>query len=118
MLMQMRPVTCLGSALLAAVAMMMAAVVSGVLIHRHVIRDLFLAERPGGRLPGVRDRHALSSTWSIPFAFLLAFTGSFFSFAGTIGLPIVVVEDVLKALERLGSGGGGAPAPPVRPCPA
>lgn len=69
--------------------MMMAAVVSGVLIHRHVIRDLFLAERPGGRLAGVRDRHALSSTWSIPFAFLLAFTGSFFSFAGTIGLPIV-----------------------------
>ena len=34
---------------------------------------LFL--RPGGRLAGVRDRHALSSTWSIPFAFLLAFTG-------------------------------------------
>ena len=68
---------------------MMAAVVSGVLMHRHVIRDLFVAERKGGGLVGARDRHALSSSWSIPFAFLLAFTGSFFSFAGTIGFPIV-----------------------------
>ena len=69
--------------------MMMAAVVSGLLMHRHLIRDLFLAERPGGRLASVRDRHVLASSWSLPFAFLLAFTGSFFSFAGTIGFPLV-----------------------------
>lgn len=68
---------------------MMVAVVSGVLMHRHVIRDLFVAERRGGRLVGARDRHALASSWSIPFAFLLAFTGSFFSFASTVGFPIV-----------------------------
>ena len=58
-------------------------------MHRHLIRDLFLAERPGGRLASVRDRHVLASSWSIPFAFLLAFTGSFFSFAGTVGFPLV-----------------------------
>jgi len=69
--------------------MMMAAVISGVLMHRHLLRDLFLAERPGGRLAAVRDRHALASSWSIPFAFLLAFTGSFFSFASTVGFPLV-----------------------------
>lgn len=69
--------------------MMMAAVTTGVLIHRHLIRDLFLAERPGGRISAVRDRHALSASWNIPFAFLLAFTGSFFSFAGTIAFPLV-----------------------------
>jgi uncharacterized iron-regulated membrane protein len=69
--------------------MMMAAVVSGVLMHRHVIRDLFVAERPGGRLVSVRDRHVLSGSWSIPFGFLLAFTGSFFSFASTIAFPLV-----------------------------
>lgn len=69
--------------------MMMAAVVSGVLIHRHVIRDLFVAERPGGRLAGARDRHVLAASWSLPFAFLLAFTGSFFSFASSIGFPLV-----------------------------
>ncbi|MBP7001366.1 PepSY domain-containing protein [Amaricoccus sp.] len=69
--------------------MMMAAVVSGVLMHRHLIRDLFVAERPGGRLSSVRDRHVLSGSWSIPFGFLLAFTGSFFSFAGTVSFPLV-----------------------------
>ncbi|WP_111430651.1 PepSY-associated TM helix domain-containing protein [Rhodobacteraceae bacterium DSL-40] len=69
--------------------MMMAAVVSGLIMHRHVIRDLFVAERPGGRLVSVRDRHVLASSWSLPFAFLLAFTGSFFSFASTIGFPLV-----------------------------
>lgn len=69
--------------------MMMTAVVSGILMHRHLIRDLFVTERPGGRLVSVRDRHILASTWSIPFAFLLAFTGSFFSFASTIAFPIV-----------------------------
>jgi hypothetical protein len=69
--------------------MMMAAVISGLLMHRHLIRDLFLAERPGGRLASVRDRHVLASSWSIPFAFLLAFTGSFFSFASTVGFPLV-----------------------------
>ena len=37
----------------------------------------------------MRDRHVLASSWSLPFAFLLAFTGSFFSFAGTVGFPLV-----------------------------
>ncbi len=69
--------------------MMMAAVVSGLLMHRHLIRDLFVAERPGARLVSARDRHVLAASWSIPFAFVLAFTGSFFSFAGTVGLPLV-----------------------------
>jgi uncharacterized iron-regulated membrane protein len=69
--------------------MMMAAVVSGVLMHRHLIRDLFVAERPGRRLVSARDRHVLAASWGIPFAFLLAFTGSFFSFASTVGFPLV-----------------------------
>lgn len=68
---------------------MMVAVVSGILMHRHVFRDLFVAERAGGRLVSVRDRHVLAASWGIPFAFLLAFTGSFFSFAGTIGMPLL-----------------------------
>lgn len=69
--------------------MMMAAVVSGVLMHRHLVRDLFIAERPGQRLVSVRDRHVLAGSWGIPFAFVLAFTGSFFSFAGAVSFPIV-----------------------------
>lgn len=69
--------------------LMMAAAVSGFLMHRHLIRDLFVAERPGGRLVSSRDRHVLASSWSLPFAIVLAFTGSFFSFASSVTFPIV-----------------------------
>lgn len=69
--------------------MMMVAVVTGFLMHKHLVRDLFVAERPGNRLVSVRDRHVLASSWSLPFAFVLAFTGSFFSFAGTVGFPML-----------------------------
>lgn len=69
--------------------MMMAAVISGLLMHRHIIRDLFVAERPGRRLVSARDRHVLAASWGLPFAFVLAFTGSFFSFASTVGFPLV-----------------------------
>jgi uncharacterized iron-regulated membrane protein len=69
--------------------MMMAAVVSGFLMHRHLLRDLFVAERAGERLVSARDRHVLAASWSLPFAFVLAFTGSFFSFASTVGFPLL-----------------------------
>lgn len=69
--------------------MMMAAVITGFLMHKHMIRDLFVAERPGKRLVSFRDRHVLASSWSLPFAFILAFTGSFYSFAGTVGFPML-----------------------------
>lgn len=69
--------------------LMMAAGVTGFLMHRHLIRDLFVAERPGKRLVSARDRHILAASWALPFAFLLGFTGSFFSFAGTVSFPLV-----------------------------
>lgn len=68
---------------------MMAAGTTGLLMHRHLIRDLFVAERPGRRLVSMRDRHVLAASWGLPFAFLLGFTGAFFSFAGTVGFPML-----------------------------
>src|SRR3546814_2609678 len=54
-----------------------------------MIRDLFGGEGAGGRLVSARDRHVLASSWSLPFAIILAFTGSFFSFALSVSFPIV-----------------------------
>ncbi|MEM9139528.1 MAG: PepSY-associated TM helix domain-containing protein [Pseudomonadota bacterium] len=68
---------------------MMISGVSGLLAHRHAIRDLFVPERPGARLVSARDRHVLAGTWSLIFAILVAFTGAFFSFAGSIGIPLM-----------------------------
>lgn len=70
---------------------MMAAGVSGFLIHRHLIRDAFtLRERKTSALTA-RDRHSVAGTWGLPFAFLLAFSGCFFSFAGSIGIPALAM---------------------------
>lgn len=70
---------------------MMVAGVSGLLIHRHLIRDIFVAPRGDARLVGARDRHVLAASWGLPFSFLLAFTGAFFSFALSLGLPVVAM---------------------------
>ncbi|MEM7508378.1 MAG: PepSY-associated TM helix domain-containing protein [Pseudomonadota bacterium] len=84
---------------------MMVASVSGFLIHRHLIRDAFLPPRGQARLVSARDRHVLASTWSLPFGFVLAFTGAFFSFAISLGLPIVAMVafggDERAMIERI-----------------
>lgn len=71
--------------------LMLSAAVSGVLLHRHFIRDQFVAPRLSSRLLQARDRHILAGTWGIAFAVILAFTGAFFSFAAPLGLPVVSV---------------------------
>ena len=71
---------------------MMVAAVSGLLVHRHLIRNLFtLRKRPNSRTLEVKDAHTVAGTWGLPFAFVLAFTGSFFSFAGSFGLPLMAM---------------------------
>ncbi|MEM8625041.1 MAG: PepSY-associated TM helix domain-containing protein [Pseudomonadota bacterium] len=70
---------------------MLVAAVSGLVMHRHLIRDLFTASRAQGRLSDRRDRHVLAAAWGLPFSILLAFTGAFFSFAISLGVPIVAM---------------------------
>jgi uncharacterized iron-regulated membrane protein len=70
---------------------MLVAAVSGLLIHRHLFKDIFTLRRTGSAVLVDRDRHSVAGTWSLPFAFVLAFTGSFFSFFGTVGVPIVAM---------------------------
>ncbi len=69
--------------------LVMATAITGFLMHRHLFRDLFVAARRGERLVTTRDRHILAASWSLIFAFLLGFTGSFYSFAGTVTFPLV-----------------------------
>ncbi|MEM7170042.1 MAG: PepSY-associated TM helix domain-containing protein [Pseudomonadota bacterium] len=69
--------------------LMLVSAISGILIHRHLIADLFVAPRPWNRLLHARDRHNLAGTWTLPFAILLAFTGAFLSFALSLGFPLL-----------------------------
>ncbi|MBU0797336.1 MAG: PepSY domain-containing protein [Alphaproteobacteria bacterium] len=84
---------------------MLAAAVSGFLLHRHLIKDLFVAPRLSSRLLNARDRHILAGSWGLPFAFVLAFTGAFLSFAGSIGLMTISMAafggDQQKLIETI-----------------
>ncbi|NKF21235.1 PepSY-associated TM helix domain-containing protein [Solimonas marina] len=94
---------------------MMVAAVSGFLIHRHLIRELFTLRRRRDLL-SARDAHVVAGTWNLLFSFLLAFTGSFFSFASSFGVPVMAMVafngDQEKALETMV---GNPPASDPRP---
>lgn len=70
---------------------MLVAAVTGFLIHRHLIRELFTLRRRGDRLLTARDTHVIAGTWNLPFAFILAFTGSYFSFGSAFGIPVMAM---------------------------
>jgi uncharacterized iron-regulated membrane protein len=70
---------------------MMVASVTGFLVHRHLIRELFTLRKKKDPLLVKRDAHVIAGTWNLPFAFVLAFTGSFFSFAAAFGIPAMAM---------------------------
>ncbi len=70
---------------------MLIAAVSGFMMHRHLFTDIFTIRKQRDGQALKRDSHTVAGTWSIPFAILLAFTGSFFSFATAFGLPAMAV---------------------------
>lgn len=70
---------------------MLVAAVTGFVIHRHLLRELFTLRRRGDRLLTARDTHVIAGAWNLPFAFVLAFTGSFFSFGSAFGIPAMAM---------------------------
>ncbi|WP_051362041.1 PepSY-associated TM helix domain-containing protein [Solimonas soli] len=84
---------------------MMIAAVTGFLVHRHLIKELFTLRRRRDQLLTARDVHVVAGAWNLPFAFILAFTGSFFSFASAFALPAMAMVafggDQAKMFETL-----------------
>ncbi len=70
---------------------MLVAAVSGFMMHRNLFTDMFSIRKQRNGKPLKRDSHTVAGTWSIPFAILLAFTGSFFSFSAAFGLPAMAM---------------------------
>ncbi|WP_380876295.1 hypothetical protein ACFB49_08090 [Sphingomonas sp. DBB INV C78] len=91
---------------------MLVAAISGLLIHRHLFKDIFTLRRKANPVLVDRDRHSVAGTWSLPFAFILAFTGSFFSFFGTIGVPTVAMAAFGGDVAALNDAVFGNPAKP------
>lgn len=97
---------------------MLVAAISGLLIHRHLFKDIFTLRRRANVVLAHRDKHSVAGTWSLPFAFVLAFTGSFFSFYGTVGVPVVAMAAFGGDVEALTKAVFGSPrTPDPRPVP-
>ena len=81
---------------------MMVAAITGLIVHRKLIKDLFM-QRMSLRNPllTARDKHVAAGSWNLIFAFLLAFTGSFFSFAGSFGFPVLAMVSTGGDQEKL-----------------
>ncbi|MET0250139.1 MAG: PepSY-associated TM helix domain-containing protein [Sphingobium sp.] len=88
---------------------MLVAAISGLLIHRHLFKDIFTLRARANPVLVNRDKHSVAGTWSLPFAFILAFTGSFFSFFGTIGVPVVAMAAFSGDIEALSNAVFGNP---------
>ena len=95
---------------------MLVAAVSGLFIHRHLLRDLFTLRRAAGPVLKQRDRHGIVGAWALPFVVVVALTGCFFSFASSIGVPALAwvsfAGDQQKLLTALF---GESPAPDPAP---
>jgi uncharacterized iron-regulated membrane protein len=72
---------------------MMIAAVTGILVHRHLLAELFTMRLAKDALLRRRDLHVVAGTWNLPFALILAFTGSFFSFASSVGIPAIAMVE-------------------------
>lgn len=70
---------------------MLVAAITGFVVHRHLIKELFTLRRHKEKLLSARDTHVIAGTWNLPFAFILAFTGSYFSFGSAFGIPAVAM---------------------------
>ncbi len=85
--------------------LLLVSAVSGLFLHRHLLKDMFLSPRKLNRKINYRDGHSLAGTWVLPYAFVLAFTGAFLSFATSLGLPVMAYTafkgDVEKATTAL-----------------
>jgi len=84
---------------------MMVAAMTGLLVHRHLIKEMFTIRKFREAMLVRRDAHVIAATWNLPFAFILAFTGSFFSFAGSVGIPAMAMVafggDQVKLIETV-----------------
>ncbi|MEM1416258.1 MAG: PepSY-associated TM helix domain-containing protein, partial [Myxococcota bacterium] len=63
---------------------------SGLYVHWPRRKQLVQAPRRGVR-QRLGDVHTLVGAWTLPFSFVLSVTGAFFSFAGAVLLPVMIV---------------------------
>ncbi|MEN0061221.1 MAG: PepSY-associated TM helix domain-containing protein [Myxococcota bacterium] len=69
---------------------LMVLICTGTLVHRPTAAKLFRWPRGLGRR-GFGDLHTLVGLWTLPYTAILALTGTFFAFAGTVLIPVIAM---------------------------
>ncbi|MEM9729126.1 MAG: PepSY-associated TM helix domain-containing protein [Myxococcota bacterium] len=64
---------------------------TGTLVHRPTAEKLGRRPRTHRKRLFVGDLHTLVGSWSLPFTVIVALTGTFFSFAGVVLVPVVAM---------------------------
>lgn len=89
---------------------LLASCITGFVVHKHLIKEAFLRRKRGKDLLTAKDTHVMASTWNLPFAFILAFTGSFYSLAGAFAIPAIAMVAFGGDQEKLIETVQGVPA--------
>jgi len=66
-------------------------IATGTLVHRPTTEKLGRPPRTHRKRLFVGDLHTLVGSWSLPFTVIVALTGTFFSFAGVVLVPVVAM---------------------------
>lgn len=61
-------------------------IVSGILLHRHILRDLFALRLFRSSRLALKDIHTLAGTWTLPYFFLLCLSGAVLGFIAIASL--------------------------------
>lgn len=66
-------------------------IVTGTLVHRPTWRKMSAKPRTQRGRWVFGDLHTLMGSWTLPYTVILAMTGTFFSFAGAVLIPVVAM---------------------------
>ena len=66
-------------------------IASGTLVHRPTMKKILRSPRRHRSRLFFGDFHTLIGSWSLPYTVILALTGTFFSFAGVVLVPVMAM---------------------------
>jgi len=91
---------------------MMAALVSGVVMHRKIFREMFTFRPEKARLRSILDLHNMTGVLALPFLFVITLSGLLIFAFMYLPSPTTLMRPLAKAQELVEAAGTGLPVDP------
>lgn len=91
---------------------MLAALVSGVVMHRKIFREFFTFRPEKARLRSTLDLHNMTGVLALPFLFVITLSGLLIFAALYLPSPTTLMRPLAKAQEQVEAAGTGLPVEP------